>query len=284
MPIDDLSALAGVDERHRAVLGEKLGVMSCYELILADRQRIVEAFGRKSFKPTLEDVAAWQDEARRKRMAAAAATDWEEVASFAVVFEQRPRGEGTEHRVLVEQTEVEPEASPQEWPSWDCGNICGWMLDRLGLPAASSPDAAHPAASGAVERVSTSTAPPRPSVSIKRATLSDASGEVELVADGSVCADLRPDWVPPGRLMVALVHPAQGAGVEVALQLGRADNAPVGASGHIEAGKRSTELDLSGLDEGAYRATLAAWTVDGSCRPAFLKLPTVFINPVMATT
>ena len=48
MPTDDLSGISGLDDRHRTVLDQKAGITSYYELIMADRQRIVDAFGRRT--------------------------------------------------------------------------------------------------------------------------------------------------------------------------------------------------------------------------------------------
>src|SRR5881392_935883 len=70
MPTDDLSGISGLDDRHRTVLDQKAGITSYYELIMADRQRIVDAFGRRTYRPTPEQVAEWQDEARRLRASA----------------------------------------------------------------------------------------------------------------------------------------------------------------------------------------------------------------------
>ena len=96
MPADDLSGISGLDDRHRAVLAQKLGITTYYELIMADRQRIADAFGRRAIRPALEDVSAWQDEARRLRAAsigasvsALAAPGWQSAATFVVAFEER---------------------------------------------------------------------------------------------------------------------------------------------------------------------------------------------------
>jgi hypothetical protein len=70
MPTDDLSGISGLDDRQRAVLDQKAGITSFYELIMADRQRIIDTFGRRTYRPTLEQVAVWQDEARRLRASA----------------------------------------------------------------------------------------------------------------------------------------------------------------------------------------------------------------------
>src|SRR5512135_3218060 len=108
MPISDLSGISGLDEKRRAVLAQKLEITNCYELIMADRQRIVDAFGRRSYRPTLEDVAVWQDEARRihassmdASVSAIASSGWEPAATFVVAFEERGRGDAMERRVVA---------------------------------------------------------------------------------------------------------------------------------------------------------------------------------------
>ena len=55
MPADDLSGISGLDDRHRAVLAQKLGITTYYELIMADRQRIAERLSvcRPPGKPPL---------------------------------------------------------------------------------------------------------------------------------------------------------------------------------------------------------------------------------------
>ena len=57
--------------------------------------------------------------------------EWDRAATFVVSFEQRGAGPGCEQRLVVELTEIEPEQPPRVWPSWDCGDICAWMLEEL---------------------------------------------------------------------------------------------------------------------------------------------------------
>src|SRR5689334_8704574 len=66
-------------------------------------------------------------------------SDWHTAASFVIVFGQRHHGGAWEHRVEVEQTEVEPERNPQVWPGWDCVPLCAWMAGQLGQPEAEPP-------------------------------------------------------------------------------------------------------------------------------------------------
>jgi hypothetical protein len=283
MPTDDLSSLSELDDRQRAVLTEKLGLTSFYELILIDRQRVVEAFGRKSFRPTLEEVAVWQDQARRQRAAAAAAADWEQVASFVVVFEQRLAADRAEHRVQVEQTEVEPEAPPKDWPSWDCGNVCGWMLERLGLSEAGANGAAPEAASHIPQTPAQMPAPSRPHLRIERVTLLDDNGETDLVTGGAIVGEKRADSVLPAQLVVALGESGRANTVSVAVRLRRPGYKSLSVAGQLETTGSTVAIDLPELAPGPYEATVAAWAPDGSCHPDLTTLPTVFagapVNP-----
>jgi len=208
------------------VLAQKLDITTCYELIMADRQRIVEAFGRRTIRPALEDVTIWQDEARRIRassidapVSAIAASGWEPAATFVVAFEERRRGDAMEQRIVAEQTEVEPEASPQQrsqWPGWACDDVCQWMRERVGVPAASavpgpaqiaSVAEAGAAGSGAA---GTRAAGMRSKIGIERANLADFRGDIELVAGSHPVPQDRFVWAQPARLFVTLGEPRPG--------------------------------------------------------------------------
>ena len=70
-------------------------------------------------------------------MLSGAASDpsaWQNAASFAVIFAQRRVDGEWERRIEAEQTEMEPALEPRQWPGWECGALCDWMLGQLGLP------------------------------------------------------------------------------------------------------------------------------------------------------
>jgi hypothetical protein len=287
MPTNELSGISGLDARRRAVLAEKLKITTCYELIMADRQRIVDAFGRRSNRPTLEDVSAWQDEARRRRaslmdasVSAMASSEWEPVAMFVVAFEELRREGATERRIVAEQPEVESEASSQprsQWPGWACDDACRWMLERVGVPAASTPP--EPAqitpvaeAEGAAGNLLAGT---RPKIDIERANLTDTSGGIELVAGSHPVLQDRLVWAQPARLLVTLGDAPSGPGTSVVLQLVPADGQKQNIVGHLDHVGRVAEIELSGLAGGEYKPTVVASTPDGSSLPRVVKLPTV---------
>lgn len=131
MPSSELSDIIGLDDRRRALLHERLGVATCYDLIIADRHRVLAAFTGDPDPPDLEEIARWQDQARRRRSVAARANGWEQVAAFVVSFERR-EGDPRHRRVVCEQTEVEPEGSPRAWDGWDCEELCRWLRTSAG--------------------------------------------------------------------------------------------------------------------------------------------------------
>lgn len=286
MPVNDLSGISGLDDKRRAVLAQKLEITDCYELIMADRQQIVDAFGRRTIKPTLEEVSLWQDEARRVRASsmdasasAIAASGWEPAATFVVAFEERRRGDATERRIVAEQTEIEPEASPQQrsqWSAWTCDDACRWMLERVGLPTASTtPDRAQITSVAEVSAARTRDAGARSKIDIERAKLADSSGDIELVAGSRPVPQARLVWAQPGQLLVTIGGAPTGPGPSVVLQLAQAGGRKQSFVGHLDDVGRVAEIELSGLADGEYEPTVVAWTPDGSSLPCVVKLPTV---------
>ncbi|MGZ6780366.1 MAG: hypothetical protein ACXVGO_15400, partial [Mycobacterium sp.] len=285
MPINDLSGLSGLDDKRRAVLAQKLEITNCYDLIMADRQRIVDAFGRRANRPTLEDVAVWQDEARRLRapsiqasVPVTAASGWEPTAMFVVAFEQRRQGNAMERRIVAEQTEIEPEASPQQrsqWPGWAYDDACRWMLERVGAPTAPTPPGPAQITSvpetGLIKTCGTGT---RSKIEIERANLADSSGDIELVAGSRPVPQDRLIWTQPAQLAVTLGAPT-GPGTSVVLQLIQSGGRKQSIVGHLDDVGRVAKIQLSGLADGEYKPTIAAWTPEGSSLPRVVKLPTV---------
>lgn len=288
MPADDLSGISGLDDRRRDVLAQKLEISTCYELIMADRQRIVDVFGRRTIKPTLEEVSEWQDEARRIRAAsidasasATAASGWQSAATFVVAFEERGQGEAVERRIVAEQTEVEPEASPQQrsqWPGWACDDTCRWMLERVGEPAA-EPPTPEPAAPAVPEAEASGTRAAidiaRTAIDIKRANLTDSSGSSELVAGSRPAPKSRLVWSQPARLLVTLGPGTTGPKTSVVLQLAQTGGPKQNIAGHLDETGQLAEVDLGGLADGEYVPTIVASTRDGSLLPRVVRLPAV---------
>ena len=134
---DDLSSIEGLADKHRRVLARH-HVTDLRGLVQADPHVIHRAMANLRPRPTLELISRWQDDARGK-LDATADADWQQAASFVVIFSQRPQDGGWERHVEVERTEVEPERDPQVWPGWDCAPVCAWMTSQLNPPAAPAP-------------------------------------------------------------------------------------------------------------------------------------------------
>jgi hypothetical protein len=139
VPSDDLSSIPDLQDKHRRVLAGKLKITTFRALARADRQDIYRAMRESHLRPTHEQIAKWQGHARsRLTEAATDRSDWPRAASFVVVFAQRQVGDGWEHRIEAERTEVEPEQERRIWAGWDCGGICAWMREQV--PGAAVPD------------------------------------------------------------------------------------------------------------------------------------------------
>ena len=138
MAADDLTSIPGLEEKHRRALARQQ-ITTIGALVSSDQRVIYRATANIRPRPTLEQIAQWQDAARSKLSEVATdVTDWHTAASFAVVFAQRQVGDVWEHRLEIERTEVEPERDPEVWPGWDCTPICGWMLGQLDSAEAQS--------------------------------------------------------------------------------------------------------------------------------------------------
>ena len=124
MAVDDLAGIPGLQDKHRKALSEILQVTTAHGLVLTERQHILSAMRQRRVnpRPTLEDIADWQDHARgRLREPTASPSEWDRAATFVVSFEHRMRSGDQEHRLAVEQAELEHEEVPAVWPI--CSNI-----------------------------------------------------------------------------------------------------------------------------------------------------------------
>jgi hypothetical protein len=157
---DELSSIPDIQDRHRRVLAGELKITTFRALARADRRDIHRAMRNLRPRPTLEQIARWQDHARSGLSEAADQSDWHPAASFAVVFAQRQAKDGEwERRIEVERTEVEPEQEGRTWPEWDCREICGWMRGQLGLADVPPPEVQPAVQPGTGKRAAAGPAP-----------------------------------------------------------------------------------------------------------------------------
>jgi hypothetical protein len=300
---DDLSSIPDLQDRHRRVLAEEHKITTFRALVHADRRDIQRAMRNLRPRPTLEQIALWQDHARsRLGEAATDPADWHPAASFAVVFAHRQADSGGwERRLEVERTEVEPEQEGRTWPGWDCQEICEWMREQLGFPDGKT-RAAHesPRREPAARTGGTAPTPGqaarargRGELTIGRVTLIDPSAQVGLMAVSTVGAapvevvtagpaGEAPSAAPVGPLRVEITVSGGRRGQEihaVARVLPRDEPGWNAQDPVIITGTGAASLDLSRLPAGHHEVALIAWAPDGSMRPAAVTLPALTIGP-----
>ncbi len=318
MVADELSSIPDVQDKHRRVLAGELKITTFRALARADRRDIHRAMRNLRPRPTLEQIARWQDHARSGLSEATAdQSDWHPAASFAVVFVQRQAEHGEwERRIEVERTEVDPEQQARTWPEWDCREICGWMREQLSLPGPAEPApgqaggeeatgeqpaAGQPAARqrgaraarpGDAEPVPVAETRGRGELRIRSVTLIDPGGQlgrvgavtagapaVGVVTSGAAPA---PPAAPEGPLRVEITVGGARRGQEihaVARVLPRAEPGWNPQEPVVIKGTGAASFDLSRLPEGQHEVALIAWAPDGSMAPATVRLPELTIQP-----
>jgi hypothetical protein len=243
-------------------------------------------------RPTLELISRWQDDARSKlEDTGTDAPDWQQAASFVVIFSQRPQDGGWERHVEVERTEVEPERSTQVWPGWDCAPVCAWMTSQLSQSAdpGSAPSAEEPAPAAATPlngdrppAMAGSGSPPpagRPRLRIDSAALFDAAGRTDVVTAGRLAAEPHTRLTPPVRVVLTVSGARPGTRLQAVARIHRPDapgwnpRDPVTPSASGQA-----EFDLSAVPAGEHELSLIAWAPDASAQPVSVRLPPITIR------
>jgi hypothetical protein len=276
------SSIPGLDVRHRAVL-RRLGMTNAEALAAADAKQILAELRKaKVVGARIADVERWQREAR-ELLARESPDEAHQRTSFAVVFELRREGDGWVRELQVEQTEIEPPPSEKRWKSWDCAEICAWMIEKLPV----LPKGAHePSAGGDVAPVAEDlslTVPDDDDVPTGRGgptalrfdevTLTDASGEMR-----TVTADVAKETTEvafSGRARMSVVISGAPPTTEVLVGLVRRRPSSTEATLPEPAATQDgrAELDLGVLELGTSELRLQAFTPDGSAVPAAFRLP-----------
>lgn len=289
MASDDMDSIPGLQENHRRALTGKLGITSLQALADADQRAIYTALATLRPRPSLARIAAWQSQARSVLSGAASdPSAWQNAASFAVIFAQRRVDGEWERRIEAEQTEMEPALEPRQWPGWDCGPLCDWMLGQLGLPEDEEGSAGEPAA-GAAPAPSAAPAPvasaagapaARAELRIDSATITDAVHELDLITAG------HPSAAPPGelrhpvRLRFTVSGGRSGQQLRAAAwfrrraEPGWSPDEPVTVSPSGQA-----EFDLSSVPSGGHDVRLLAWASDPGATMAAVTLPRLTFRP-----
>jgi len=296
VPADDLSAIPGLEDKHRRVLARRQ--ITTYRMLAhSDRRDIYKAMAGIRPRPTLELIARWQDSARSKQSEAVLDTsDWHTAASFAVVFAQRQTGGTWQRRLEVERTEVEPERNPEVWPGWDCSPACGWMLGQLGQlgragpppqAAAAADGAAVDSAAGPADEPAGPAVPPaaRAVLSIDHATLIDAVATADVVAAGALAANPPTELIAPVRVVLKVSGAPPGHEVQAVVRFrgrGRGQRGWNPQDPVIVPRSGRAEFDLSQVPAGLYQMALLAWAPDASAKPASVSLPMVTIRQALS--
>ena len=271
MPSDDLSSIPDLQDKHRRVLARGLKVTTFRALVQADRRDIQQAMRNLRPRPTLEEIAQWQDHARsRLSQTSTDRSDWRPAVSFAVVFAERQADDGWQRRIEVERTEVEPEEEGRIWPGWDCGEICGWMREQVPGEAQPELEAARP---GEPASVPAKVARERPKLRIDRITVIGLATSPEVVAADPAATTSAGRPGPP-RIEISVTGGRRGQEIRAAAQVigerefGWKVQDPVVMTGAMGV----ATFDLSRLPAGRHDLALAAWAPDGKAEPALEEL------------
>jgi hypothetical protein len=279
VPGDDLTSVPGLQDKHRRVLAGQLQVTTLRALADADPRDIHQALRNLRPRPTFEQIASWQDNARSLLgEAATGSSDWHPAASFAVVFAQRQVDGSWERRLEIERTEVEPEQERKTWPGWDCGEICGWMREQLSLPDGprSGPEVSQPVPAQPARGPARTQG--RVRLQIGSAAVIGPATRVDVVTAGSVAAAPPTDLTGPVRVELTIAGARQGQEIHVVARVllqGQPGWNP--QDPQVINGPGKVSLDLSRLPAGQHDVMLVAWAPDGSASPAVVRLPTLTI-------
>ena len=282
---DDLSSIEGLADKHVRALARQ-HVTDLRGLVQADPEAIYRAMANLRPRPTREQIARWQDEARDK-LATPDASEWQPAASFVVVFSQRNQGDIWERRVEAERTEVEPERSMQVWSGWDAAPVCDWMRSQLdqaadaGTQPAEEPPTEEPAAEPAPAQAAPAPAPAsRAQLRIDSAALIDAAGRTEVVTAGALAANPRTELVAPVRVVFAVGGAPPGTPLQAVARIRRPDGPGWNPRDPVAlAGPGQAEFDLTPVPAGDHVIALIAWAPDATAKPVSVTLPSVTIRP-----
>ena len=287
---EDLNSIEGLADKHLRAL-DRQSVTDLRSLVQADPEALYRAMANLRPRPTREQIAGWQDQARDKLGETAPdPAEWQPMASFAVVFSQRLADGAWERRVEAEQTEVEPERNLHVWSGWDCGPVCEWMHGQLsqvpgvgeppggGEPPAGEP-AAEPVPAVAAEPVRASGQPSRPDLAqlqIESAWIIDAAGQADVVTMGVLAASPRTELVVPVRMVFTVSGAPPGTRLWAVIRARRPDGPGWNLQDPVPlAGPGQAEFDLAQVPVGTYELSLIAWAPDVTAKPVSVRLPSV---------
>ncbi len=276
---DDLSAIEGLADKHLRALARQ-HITDLRGLVQADREVIYRAMVNLRPRPSREQIARWQDEARsRMGETTLAASEWQTAASFVVVFSQRQLDDTWERRVEAERTEVEPERNPQVWSSWEAEPVCDWMIGQLSQAEGAE---VRPAEEPAREPAPAlpAPAPRRAQLHIGSAVIVDGAGQTDMVTAGVPAANPRTEFVAPVRVVFTVSGAPPGARLQAVARIQHPDGTGWNPQDPVVLpGPGQAEFGLARVPAGDHEMSLIAWAPDATAKPVSVRLPRVTIRP-----
>lgn len=282
MSVDDLNSIPGLEDKHIQALANQLHITTFRGLASAESDAVHRAMSRFRPRPGPEEIAKWQDQARRKlNTPVIGPSDWHPAASFAVVFSHRQTSGRWERRIEAERTEVEPELPLFESPSWDCGPVCRWMLDQVpqydggeGVPETRVTDMAPTGATQEPGVMATDDMKRR-RLRIESATLTDAAGTADLIQAGELVANPPIELIPPARATLTVTGAQPGHEVLALARIRvRGETASVSTDPVTADDLGRAELNLHPVRAGEHDMKFLAWAPDATAYMVSMRLLT----------
>jgi hypothetical protein len=265
-----LGSIPGLRDAHRKALAG-MGVTTLRALANADPKMLRDALRPTRVKRATVDE--WQAHAR-KATGAAASTEWDDIASYAVIFEQRGGSEDVERRITVARTEFEPEEEATSLPGWSPAALGSWFGSRFPI---AEPAAAPVTSGGAGADEETAEGAALPTLRIESVRLiedDESAGVYPTEGDDPPLIACTKE----GRLEIEVRGAAPDDEIQVALQIRRkVDEADEGRprlwhAASVEACEQGrATLALTRVGAGRREGKLVAWTPGGTARSGILR-------------
>ncbi len=274
-----LGSIPGLRDTHRKALAGA-GVTTLRALANADPKMLRDVLRPTRVKRATVDE--WQAHARKATGAApstragqgAATPEWEDIASYAVIFEQRGDPGDVERRITVARTELEPEEETTSLPGWSPATLGSWFGSRFPI---AEPPAAPVTSGGAGADEATADRATLPALRIESVRLiqdDEPTGVYPTQGDDAPLIACTKD----GRLEIEVRGAAPDDEIQVALQIRRTveeadeDRPRLWHAVSVEACERGrATLALARVGSGRREGKLVAWTPSGTARSGVLR-------------